>query len=369
MVQLHQNLPDLADVGLAESPAKEKIRLVLGLLRRTAVEHRESTGRPFYSIRTVARHFNLPSTTVIRLYDQLKVEGVLGSVWGSKTIIEPLQIDRDIRLKAIVGLPVALSSFSVSPGYRRFFRLIQQALWKQRFGCRLIFHDNGFVESANFTEALVDYGVDVVIWLTPPPKAFISVARLKDHGIRTIPIIDGMPLNGDTGYYVSRQNALAEGLAYWRKIGIQSVATISDRQSTSPSVQRMVQTALTDADISFACYEPNVATPHGHQPQTNGAGGIVFTSRQSFVRLANGGIHKLLNLLGQNRVMLLDGEIDLPIGAPANLSFDVIEFDWAVVARCIVSDLVVGRSATHSETQRIFKSRWKPASAEAFTSR
>jgi hypothetical protein len=161
----------------------------------------------------VARHFDLPSTTVIRLYDQLKVEGVLGSVWGSKTIIEPLQIDKDIRLKAVVGLPAALSLFSVSPGYRRFFRRLQQALWKQRFGSRLLFHENGFVESANFTEALIDYGVDIVIWLTPPSKAFVSVARLKDHGIRTIPIIDGMPLNGDPGYYAMRQNALAEGLA------------------------------------------------------------------------------------------------------------------------------------------------------------
>jgi hypothetical protein len=362
MVQVHRDLPDLAAVGSADSLPRNRASLVLGLLRRTAVEHRESTGRPFYSIRTVARHFNLPSTTVIRLYDQLKVEGVLGSVWGSKTIIEPLQIDRDIRLKAIVGLPVALSSFSVSSGYRRFFRLIQQALWKQRFGSRLIFHDNSFVESVNFTEALVDYGVDIVIWLTPPPKAFISVARLKDHGIRTILIIEGMPLNGDAGYYVSRQNAVTEGLAYWKKIGIHSVATISDRQSTSPNTQRMVQTALTDADISFAYYEPNVTTPHEHQPRTNGVGGIVFTSNQSFVRLANGGIHKLL---GQNRVMLLDGEIDLPIGAPANRSFDVIEFDWAVVARRIVSDLVVGRSVSHTETQRIFKGRWKPSRAQA----
>jgi hypothetical protein len=363
MVQVHRDLPDLAALVLIETPAKEKISIVLGLLRRTAIEHRESAGRPFYSIRTVARHFNLPSTTVIRLYDRLKVEGLLGSVWGSKTIIEPLQIDRDIRLRAIVGLPVALSSFTASPSYRRFFRLIEQALWKQRFASRLIFYDNGFVESANFTEALVDYGVDIVIWLTPPSKAFISVARLKDHGIRTIPIIDGLPLNGDAGYYASRQNALAEGLASWKKMGIHSVACISDRQSMSPSVQRMLQTALTHADISFTCYEPDLTVPHAQQPGANGSGGFVFTSTQSVVQFANGSMHKFTNLLGQNRVMLLDGETDLPIGTLANGSCDVIEFDWAVVSRRIVSDVVVGRSATHTETQRIFKASWKPSSA------
>lgn len=370
MIEVHRDLPDLSGLALPERPAKERISLVLGLLRRTAIEHRESTGRAFYSIRTVARHFNLPSTTVIRLYDRLKLEGVLGSVWGSKTIIEPLQIDKDIRLRAIVGLPVALSSFSVSPGYRRFFRLIQQALWKQRFGSRLIFHDNGFIESANFTEALLDYGVDVVIWLTPPPKAFIAIARLRDHGIRTIPVIDGLPLNGEPGYCTSRQNALAEGLAYWKRIGIHSVACISDRQSTAPSVQRMLQTALTDADIPFACYEPEITGPNGHQPRTSWAGsGIVFTSTQSVVRFANGRMHKFLNLGRQNRVMLLDGEIELVGGAPATASFDVIEFDWGAIVRRIVSDLVVGRSVNHAEAQRIFKASWKPSSAQTFSPR
>jgi hypothetical protein len=128
----------------------------------------------------------------------------------------------------------------------------------------------------------------------------------------------------------------------------------------------MVQTALTGADISFACYEPNVMAADARQPRTDcAASGIVFTSTQSVVQFANGNMHKLLNVVARNRVMLLDGEIDLPIGPPTNGSLDVIEFDWAVVARRIVSDLVVGRSVSHTETQRIFKGRWKPSRAQA----
>src|SRR3954468_3061975 len=81
---------------------REKATVALEFLRQAAIAGRQSKGRPFYSIRTVARHFSLPTTTVTRLYGQLKMEGVLGTIWGSKTIIEPTQVDNDIRLKAMI---------------------------------------------------------------------------------------------------------------------------------------------------------------------------------------------------------------------------------------------------------------------------
>jgi hypothetical protein len=363
MVEMLSNLPDLAEVGALDSSTEEKIGLVLGLLRRTAIEHRQSTSRPFYSIRTVARHFHLPSTTVARMYDRLKIEGLLGSIWGSKTIIEPLEMDKDIRLRAIVGLPVALSSFSVSPGYRRFFRLMQQALWKQRFGSRLIFHNNGFVESAGFARMMIDYGVDIVIWLTPPSRASNAVAQLKDRGIRLISIMDGVPLNGEPGHYASRQHALAEGLASWKSTGIRSVVLIYDRQSTSASTQRMLQAALVDVDIHFTRYEADFTGPNVLRPRPNRLGsGIIFTSAQSVVRFANRSVSEFLNLSRQKRIMLLDGEVDLPIETSLNTSFDRIEFDWRTMARRIVSDLVANGAIATTAEQSIFKAKWRGAS-------
>ena len=237
--------PDLPALGSLVSPdctTKEKIHVVLRLLRQAAMERRGAKERPFYSIRAVARNFSLQPTTVTRLYGQLKTEGVLGSIWGSKTIIEPLEIDKDIRLKGIVGLPVALKSFSIRPGYRRFFRLLQQTLWKHRFGSQLVFYGNGFPESPKFTDILVDYRTDIAIWLTPSSGAANAVARLKDRGIRSIPIIDGLPINGEPGYYVSRQNAVAEGsggLEYlWNQVGrnhLRSFINLSGRTSNGSS--------------------------------------------------------------------------------------------------------------------------------------
>lgn len=94
----------------------------------------------------------------------------------------------------------------------------------------------------------------------------------------------------------------------------------------------VLHTALTDADISLVCNEANLGSLGIERLSTNGPGGIVFTSTQSVVQSANGRMHTFMNLIARNRVMLLDGEIDLQIGAAAKGSFDVIEFDWAVVA-------------------------------------
>jgi hypothetical protein len=234
------SLPAFDRLASQSVTAKEKIALVLRLLRQAAVECRESKGQPFYSIRTVARHFSLPPTTVTRLYGQLKTEGVLSSIWGSKTMIEPVDIDKDIRLKAIVGLPVSLREFSLIPGYRKFFRLIQHTLWKQRFGSQLVFYENGFGESSKFADTLLDYNADVVIWLTPSSRMSNTVARLRDRGVRLITIADRMPINGESGYYISRRDALIEGLAGWKTAGIRSVGIVCEHPCTSRAVESTV---------------------------------------------------------------------------------------------------------------------------------
>ena len=139
-----QRLPNLpAFEALAGSPPREgKSGVVLQLLRQAAMASRQSKGRPFYSIRTVARHFSLPATTVTRLYDQLRTEGVLGSIWGSKTIIEPSQLDNDIRLKGIVALPIPLRAFSALSAPRFFVGRMQRALSRERFGSVVLFYDD-----------------------------------------------------------------------------------------------------------------------------------------------------------------------------------------------------------------------------------
>jgi len=67
---------------------------MLRLLRKIAHGVRQKQPRPFYSIRTVARRFNVPLTTVARIYAQLKKEEILASVYGSNTVVEPDELKR-----------------------------------------------------------------------------------------------------------------------------------------------------------------------------------------------------------------------------------------------------------------------------------
>jgi DNA-binding transcriptional regulator YhcF (GntR family) len=352
------SLPAFDRLASQSVTAKERATVALRLLRQAAVVSRKSKGRPFYSIRAVAKHFSLPPTTVTRLYGQLKTEGVLGSIWGSKTIIEPVAIDNDIRLKAIVGLPVALREFSLIPGYRKFFRLIQHALWKQRFGSQLVFYENGFGESSKFADTLLDYKADVVIWLTPSSRMSNTIARLRDRGVRLMTIADRMPINGEAGYYISRRDALIEGLAGWKTTGIRCVRIVYEDQCTPTATQRMLQTGLMDSGIPSFSHKIRVGDSSELSKPNRRDIGFIFASAQSVLQFAHKGVADLSRLLREHHVILLEGVVDLPADMHLSGLSDTIEVDWRIIARCIVSDLIANRCTNGVQEQTVFKAKW-----------
>jgi hypothetical protein len=354
------HLPALGSFVPPDCSAKEKIGFVLRILRQAATERRGLQGRPFYSIRAVAANFSLAPTTVTRLYGQLKTEGVLGSIWGSKTIIEPLAIDNDIRLKALVGLPASLTEFSLLPGYRKFFRLMQHTLWKQRFGSQLVFYETGFGESSKFADSLLDHKADVVIWLTPSSRMSNTVARLRDRGVRSIAIADGTPINGESGYYISRRDALVEGLAGWKTAGIRSVIIVHEHECTRVSTHRTLHTVLTDLGILSSSHKLGLANSSELSVCNRRNRGVIFASAQSVLQFAHKGVADFSTLLRENRVMFLEGVVDLPADMHLSGCFDTIEFDWRIIARRIVSDLIANRCTNGVQEQTVFKAKWCP---------
>jgi len=131
----------------------EKAAIARLFLREAATARRQSKGQRFYSIRTIAKHFSIPPSRVTRLYGPLKTEGILSSMWGSKTIIEPAHLDNHIRLRAMVALPIPLRTFSVLSTYTDFVRSMQDALWKERFASQIIFYDEAIFDGSIVTEA------------------------------------------------------------------------------------------------------------------------------------------------------------------------------------------------------------------------
>jgi hypothetical protein len=354
------NLPALESLAPSASTDGEKAAFILRLLRQAAIKSRERKSRDFYSIRAVARHFAVPPTTITRVYDQLKDEGVLASIWGSKTFIEPREIDKQIRVKAIVGLPALLRSFATVQNYRMFFLSMQEVLWKNGFGTRLIFYENEDAETAELAEVLLGYKVDIVIWFVPIGKISNSASRLADRGVRSMHVVDAAPTNGDGGYYLSRRNALAQGLAVWKRTGIRSVILLLQSGCDSSSKDRLLKSCLVDAGICYkvetvgssALHRSLAECPSRHT-------GIIFASSDAILEFASEGIKHFATVLGESRVMFIEGAVDLPGNAPFG-SVDNIEFDWQPIVRRIGSDLIRGTPAPPLE-RTIFEAKWHGA--------
>jgi hypothetical protein len=337
---LFKGLRSLGSLIPPTSSEKERAALILRLLRQAAVESRASKSHPFYSIRAVAAHFSVPPTTVTRLYGQLKEEGVLGTIWGSKTVVEPTQINEEIRIKAIVGLPASVQGFATIPNYRMFFIHMQDMLWRGGFGCRLLFHDDSGLDCSDTGDRLLAYNVDLVIWLGPPANSTNTFRRLSDRGVRQITLTDGLPINGDNGFYLSRRRALKDAMIAWRKSGIRSVRLVNDESKRMPAKQRLIEESLLEVGLAF-CDQSAAALGVTLSSSTHrdGRTGIIFASSSAILPFLSCVSRELSETINKNRLLLPDGAVEVLGFENLRLCFETIEFDWRQIARKVSSAL------------------------------
>jgi len=347
------DLPALESVSRHSNIAEERSALILRLLRQKAQKSRNKKPKPFFSIRAVASHFAVPSTTVSRIYTRLKDEGLLASVWGSKTFVQPVQIDSQLRVRAVVALPASLTSFCTVREYRTFFVEMRDALWKLGFATRLLFYEGRDAEEPTFAELLLNYKVDIVIWFLPTPRMKGTAARLVDRGIRAITVTEFPASSAEHSYYISRERALKDGLLTWQRDGITSVTVLGNPCLEAANTFATVEKCLRDAALPYTVV--NVEAWQLQLRRRNRA--IVFPSSELAVRLGSRHPGQLAKFLEQSRVMMVNGLIDLPGWYPVNASIDVIEVDWEIVAKRIANDLAKStRSPINAPI--VFQAKW-----------
>src|SRR5713226_7562754 len=119
-----RRLPSLRRLKLPLSSQASRTELMLKLLRQNAKKFRKEEAAPFYSIRAVATRFRMPTTTIFRLYQQLESEGLLQTIWGSKTLLQPIALANN---RPTLTLPVSVARFAASRQYRNsILRLCKQ---------------------------------------------------------------------------------------------------------------------------------------------------------------------------------------------------------------------------------------------------
>jgi DNA-binding LacI/PurR family transcriptional regulator len=334
----------------------QKSAMLLQLLRQDARKCRNKKAQTFYSIRAVARQFNVPATTVSRIYAQLRSEGLLTAVWGSKTFVTPAQIDNQIRVRAIVALPACLTTFCAVREYRDFFLEIRDALWNFGFATRLLFYRNNDAELPNFAGYLLKYKPDILIWFQPSQKLKGTVARLLDRGVRVITVSDCAADSRGHHYCIDRQSAIGDALRAWRQDGVRTVTVVQDARCASGNTIALIEKSLRDAGMPHVFVKPE--SWHLEEPFPSTAQradlGIIFPSSELAIALA-----PFAKLSGRSRIILMDGPIDVPGSLGIKTLTDVIEVDIRLIAKRIARDLI--RSAPFRKTNPVtFHAKWVP---------
>ena len=339
---------------------RDRSLLIMQCLRRTAQKSRKNKNlRPFYPIRTVARHFGVAPTTVSRIYTRLKDEGLLTSVWGSKTFVQPTQLNKQLRVRAIIAMPALLSRFRALPEYRMFFASVQDALWKLGFATRLVFHEGRDAETPVFAELLLNYKADVVIWFLPTAKNLNVAGRLLDRGIRLITIGDSLAGPGEPCYLVNRENALREGLIAWKRDEIRSITIVRQSGCESAAKLAAIEASLREVGIPHTIANLEACGAREHLwtlPRDNSA--VIFPSSEFAALLVARNPAQLRALIEQRRVLLVEGPIDLPTRDSFEATVDFIAVDWQAVAKRFGRDLVSPASCKNGVTPIVLQAKW-----------
>ena len=293
------------------------------------------------------------------MYGQLKEEGLLTSAWGSRTFVEPSQINRELYVRGMIALPVALSSFSHIRNHRMFFLSMRNALWKFGFATRLLFYEGAADRDNGFAEDLLSSKIDGVIWFLPGSNDRAIASRLADRGIRVISITDSLASSNGHRYALSREAPLHECLVGWKNEGVTSAITVHSERGEALGKVAAISVCLRLLGIKqipsgIECLKTKDLAQISHRENC----GIIFTSSELALRLTYEDNVRFTKLLESHRTLFIDGMIDSPAGVSIQGPVDTIEFDWPRVTRRIANDLVRPRRS-HINGPVIFEGHWE----------
>jgi len=200
-------MPDLGKIVCERSPYGDRSTVVQSALRDVALKVQNERLQPFYSMRTVADHFRIAPAMAARIYRRLSVEGLLRTVWGSKTLLEPIKSGRNGACRS-VGIPVSLIRFTASSDYRTSILILQLEMWNHEIDEHLLFFERQEDEIVSLCTRSHHPPVDTVIWLFPSESCRQTLLRLRDLGFRVFSLTEGYKCGAHDSYVVSDRSSM-----------------------------------------------------------------------------------------------------------------------------------------------------------------
>jgi DNA-binding transcriptional ArsR family regulator len=315
------------------------------ILRHVAVKTQQEQPRTFYSVREIALQFGVPVSTVSRVYRRLEEEGLLSTVRGSKTMLQGLHFDRQLSVRAFIGLPASLSSFLTIQDYRMFFIRIRRELRLRGFATAMLFHEGGEEERPAFSARLKAYQVDTVLWFEPPKSARESVLRLLDAGVRIIGVTETSCAFLKCRYRLSRSAAVKQLLDAWKTEHAIENVTLVESSDFPPSPSEETLRRVLD-DLKLPRQASKFATQSFERFLRNlmkantARTGIIFPSSRLASMFCFRAPDTVSRLLAARHVAFTDGPVNMPFARVPSVRVDLITHDWKALVQTIVDDLI-----------------------------
>ena len=369
-IPVTRSLPPLTKLAAAAQRLQPKDNFsqhLYELLRQTVLRARRADSHPFYSVREVARAFQLHHSTVADVYARLEKEGLLVRVRGTKTLIAPQP--RRAKSQQVVGIPVWLPGLRWLPEWRLFFVYFQEELSRHGAVADFIFFRQGQEVEPAFAARVKAHRPDVVFWLEPHPTSDRqAMYQLTDAGLPLVTVRDRPAAVPGYGYWTEKRAAYEQGLREWQAAGIRSIQIVSHDRSLNAPVDLHLQEAL--ATVRIHCSFPVLGQQSPEKFLRSLArknSGVIWEESLVHFGLCCRAPEAMTELYRATRVMLTRSRM-LPVELPADVRVDALHLDCRALAERIARDIASGDVFERREPELIhveWRSRLKAATALA----
>ena len=360
-----RDLPSLSlllrNVG-SEDARMSKQSVLTTQLRDISLRLQKDTHQPFYSMREVVDHFDLPLRSVALAYEALEREGLLNRCRGSQTLLVGRQISPRKHVRAVVGIPVWAQTMVVSSYSRSFHAELEDRLRQQGFVASLVFFDQKDLIHPEFTERMLAHDFDYVFWHTPHPQALNALLSLRDRGIHQISVQStdsrlNIPL---PGYLQDWQAAYEEMADAWQKAGIRHVIVPVFFRPVAPGTKVMFLQIMKERAITVQFLEGDaLALRAAVASRSAGRCAVAFLDQTGADALCNENPVAMEAIMQESRVAFCRGLIRMPYFDRRKACVDVVHFSPHEMARHIANDLKE-TFLSRPQVLRTFRATYQP---------
>jgi hypothetical protein len=325
------------------------------VVRQLALEEQRDSAQDFISLRSAARKFEVPLSSMTAVYRRLTQEGLLSTVRGSRTVLQGRNANRTITVRAFVGMPLSLPRLQTFHGYREGYLALRLELQTRGFAVSPIYFNQADIPADEVAQKARAEKIDIVVWLRPHGLIHDSMLRLRDAGIRFVGLNIGGVVGGYCRYEIRRRQAISLILHEWGSAKKFNAAVLvragKEALGESERLARLRDLArLHGFRFEIASVQAGRVSRLMKSLGEKKRSGILLAASAAAI-LGSRAEDTVAEVFTGCRIALIDGPIEFPFaGPPAESCADVVVVDWARIARRIAQDIMTGEAFAPAET-------------------